>query len=474
MSSPIYGEKSLQSARYIAAGAFPSRPRPVVFVLAAILLLPLIFFLEKQAALAQILYREPQRSVWTRQQAPQPQQSPQDKHNEGTLPAPGGYIGARFVEWQPAAAPPPRALKSRASRRPEPAGPHSPQQKQQQALQKKHNEGTLLILGGYPGTTYFSLAHDMAAALSRSADLRLIAVDAPGGMESLRDLLLLRGIDLALVSENVLYYADAAASFGPGLQDRLTYITQLYGEEVHILAGSNVLSIDDLSGKKVAVPPQDGNAEFTVRDLLRRLHVDAEVVEAAAADAIDDVRSGALAAIVLVGGKPLRFVEELPRDGTLHLLALPSAHSLADGYSPSSFWADDYPALIPEQQTVDTVSVAAVLVANNVAKSEESYQRISRFVPAFFGALSELAGPRWHPKWSEVNLAATLTKWPRFPEAKEWVDRTLREQTASVQRDFDNFLRISSPEGSATRSPEARKQLFEEYLKWTRSATGAR
>jgi len=109
---------------------------------------------------------------------------------------------------------------------------------------------------------------------------------------------LLRGVDLALVPENVLDYADTTASLGPDLPERLTYISRLYGEEVHILVGPGAYSIENLSGKKIAVPPEDGNAEFTVRDLLRRLHIDADVVKVAAADAIDDVRSGALAALV--------------------------------------------------------------------------------------------------------------------------------------------------------------------------------
>jgi uncharacterized protein len=289
---------------------------------------------------------------------------------------------------------------------------------QQQALQKKYNEGTLMILGGYPGTTYFNLAHEMAAALAGRDDLGLIAVDAPGGIESLRDFLLLRGVDLALVPENVLDHADATASLGPRLRERLTYITRLYGEEVHILVGPGADSIENLSGKTIGVPPESGNAEFTVRDLLRRFHINAEVVKVAAADAIDDVRSGTLAALVLVGGKPLRLVDSLPKDGSLRLLALPSTQALVDGHSPSNFRADDYPALISEEQTIDTLSVDAGLIANNTAQSEESNRRIARFVPAFFGALAELAGPRWHPKWGEVNLAATLGKWSRFPRQR--------------------------------------------------------
>jgi len=344
---------------------------------------------------------------------------------------------------------------------------------QQQALLKKYNEGGLLILGGSPGTTYFNIVHDMAAAVGGNDDLRLIAVDAPGGIESLRDLLFLRGIDLALVPENVLDYADATGAFGPGLRERLTYVTQLYGEEVHFLAGPGISSLENLRGKKVAVPPEDGNAEFTTRDLLRRLRIQAEIVRVASVDAIDDVRSGTFAALALMGGKPVRFVSGLPRDGSLRLLAVPFTQALGDDYSPSSFRADDYPSLVPEGQTVDTLAVNAVLVANSPAKSDASTRRVARFVPALFGALSDLGGPQRHPKWSEVNLAASVPRWPRFPIAQELLEKTLREQAASVQKDFDQFLLANSPRGSQGRSPEERRRLFDEYLKWTRTWTGA-
>jgi uncharacterized protein len=325
-----------------------------------------------------------------------------------------------------------------------------------------------MILGGYPGTPYFNIVHDMVAALTRNSDLRLIAVDAPGGMDSLRDLVFLRGIDLALVPGNVLAYADATPSLVPGLRERLAYITELYGEEIHILAGAGISSMESLNSRKIAVPPEDGNAEFAVRDLLRRLHIDAEVVKVEVSDAI-----GAVAALVLVGGKPLRFVAGLPKDGSLHLLTLPATQALGDGYAPSSFGAEDYPTMIPDGQTINTVSVSAVLLANNAAKPDESYQRIARFIPVFFGSLSEFSALHGQPKWSDVNLAATLDKWPRFPAAQDWLDTALREQSASVQKDFEEFLRLNRPAGSSARSPAERRQLFEEYLKWTRSATRA-
>jgi TRAP-type uncharacterized transport system substrate-binding protein len=318
-----------------------------------------------------------------------------------------------------------------------------------------------------------SWATSKAVALGAGDGLRLIPLDAAGGIDSLRDLLLLRGVDLALVPGNVLGDAGTAEAL-PGLRNRLAYVTVLYGEELHILAGPGVAAVENLNGRKIAVPLDDVGAERAVRDLMRRLGVEAAVVRVAAADAIDEVRSGAFGALVMTGGKPMRFVAGLPKDGSVRLLALPpqaSDQAAEDGYSPGRFDADDYPALIPGGQTIDTISVSAVLVARNTERPEDSHRRVARFVRAFFGALSDLAGPRWHPKWREVNLAATLGGWTRFPAATEWLDMAMREQSASVQRDFDEFLRVNGPTGALPPSSAARRQLFEQYLTWTRRAT---
>jgi TRAP-type uncharacterized transport system substrate-binding protein len=161
------------------------------------------------------------------------------------------------------------------------------QQQQQQAFQKQYNDGALMMLAGHPGTTYFAMARDISTALVGNEDLRLLPIDAGGGTESLRDLLYLRGVDMALLPSNALVQANASAMFGPNLSQRLNYITQLYGEEVHVLVRPEIRSFEQLRGMKIAVPPQDGNAEFTLRDLLRRNRTQVEVVRMAAPDAVD-------------------------------------------------------------------------------------------------------------------------------------------------------------------------------------------
>jgi TRAP-type uncharacterized transport system substrate-binding protein len=119
-------------------------------------------------------------------------------------------------------------------------------------LQRKLNESAVMILAGHPGSGYFAMAHDIATVLGKSDDLRMITLDAAGGAENLRDLLLLRGVDLALVPANAL--ANTSGSLGPDLPRRLAYITKLYSEETHILAGPGISSFENLSGKKIAVP----------------------------------------------------------------------------------------------------------------------------------------------------------------------------------------------------------------------------
>ena len=251
--------------------------------------------------------------------------------------------------------------------------------------------------------------------------------------------------------------------------ERLAYITKLYGEEVHILVGPGISSLEHLRGRKIAIPPGDGNAEFTAHDLLGRFGIETELIKATPADAIDEVRSGSFAALLLIGGKPMRLIAGLPKDGSLRLLALPGGGPL-DGYSPAGLSAEDYPTLVPSGQTIDTVSVSAVLVAKTTAKSDPSNRRIARFVPAFFDGLSELAGPQWHPKWAEVNLAATVAGISRFPAAKEWLDRATLEQMASVRRRFDEFLGATRPAGSPAPSPRLRRELFEQFMKWSRKS----
>lgn len=343
---------------------------------------------------------------------------------------------------------------------------------QHQALRIKLNESTLLVATSHPSAAYFGMAGDMATVFSSSDGVRILPVASNGGALTLRDLLFLRGIDMAIVPSNALAHAKATEALGGGLAQRVAYITRLYSEELHLLVGRGVRSIEDLRGKQIAVPAEDGTAQFTAEDLFGRLRLRVELVTTNPADAIDKVRAGSLAAALLVGGKPLPQLIRLAKDGSVRLLDLSFARSLDEAYSPAVFVADDYPALIPPGQIVETLAVSPVLLTNSGKGSEESARRVARVIPALFGGLSGLALADRHPKWRDVNLAATLPGWSRLAAAEEWLAKAREQQAGSLQKRFEDFLRARRKPGAPDLSAAEQKRLFDEFVGWTRKSLG--
>lgn len=116
--------------------------------------------------------------------------------------------------------------------------------------------------------------------------------------------------------------------------------------------------------------------------------------------------------------------------------------------------------MIPEGQTVDTLAVTAVLIAYNWPKNTDRYQRVQKFVEAFFPRISEFRQAPRHSKWREANLAANLPGWNRFVPAEAWI-RNRRSQKATAQV-------TSVPPG-----PEPQDgALYQEFLKWKRARQG--
>ena len=341
---------------------------------------------------------------------------------------------------------------------------------QQEALRAKLNETTLILATSHPSASYFAMAHDITAVLGKSDDVRVLPITSDGGIENLRDLLFLRGVDMAIVPANALAHAKATESLGAGLPQRIAFVTKLYSEEIHLLVGRQIGALADLRGKKVAVPLEDGMAQFTAGDLFPRIGVEIEPVRLSVIEAIEQVRSGELAAALLIGGKPSPFLSGIPKDGSIRLLGLPFTPALEEGYGPAAFRAEDYPALIPASVVIDTVAVSAVLMANIARGSEESSLRIAKFVPSFFNAMSERSLLDRHVKWREVNLAATLPGWSRFAAAEEWLRKAQQQQALFLQKSFEEFLRATRPPGSPNLTSVQQKKLFDEFVSWTRKS----
>jgi uncharacterized protein len=331
------------------------------------------------------------------------------------------------------------------------------------------NENVVTIMAGSPSGTDLAIVQDLAAVLDDGDKLRVLPMVGKGPEQNIKDVMFLRGVDMGVTQANLLKHFDKTGELGPNLKGQIAYIAKLFNEELHILVRSDVDDIRELNGKYVNFGTQGSGAEITGRLIFAALGVDTQEVHLSDADAIQKLKDGDIDATIVVTGKPAPVLAGLEDTSGLKLLPVPYAKGLEDEYYPATLTHDDYPALIPAGGRVDTMSVCAVLVSFNWPTDSVRYAKIAKFVDRFFSNFDAfLATPR-HPKWREVNFAATLEGWKRSPLSQRWIDRAKAAATDSASRShFDAFLAQASGSRTTPISDAERADLFRAFLEWNR------
>ena len=122
------------------------------------------------------------------------------------------------------------------------------------ALKQRKNAWTVGVAGGHLSGTYMIFADEMAQVLDDGDNLRVIPIVTPGAASNLDDLLYLRGVDVVMTQSDVFEYFRTQRKT-PNLESRIHYIIRLPVSEMHVLAGAETKSIEDLRGKKVSFGP---------------------------------------------------------------------------------------------------------------------------------------------------------------------------------------------------------------------------
>jgi hypothetical protein len=78
-----------------------------------------------------------------------------------------------------------------------------------QAEREKANENLVMVLGGTLGGPWIHMAQDNALTVTDGDNLRVLPVAGEGAKKNLRDVLLLRGVDLGITRLDVLNDAKA-------------------------------------------------------------------------------------------------------------------------------------------------------------------------------------------------------------------------------------------------------------------------
>jgi TRAP-type uncharacterized transport system substrate-binding protein len=342
------------------------------------------------------------------------------------------------------------------------------------AIRERKNAWTVGIAGGLIDGTYMRFADELAKVLDDGDNLRILPIVSYGAASNLDDLLYLRGIDLAVTQSDVFEYFRTERKT-PNLQNRVHYMLRLPIAELHILARTDIRSLEDLRGKRVNFGPAGSGSSLTGTIVFQRLGVQVEQILIDQQSALQKLQSGEVAALVRVVGKPVDFFGRIPPNSGLHLISIPFSSVFADYYTVGEFEAKDYPSLISESEKIDTIAVPAVLAVFNWPRGSDRYRRIERFAERLFSQWDQFLVPPRHPKWRDVNLSATVPGWTRHIIAEQMLGRFYGPAAATqedISRDFQTFLdRIGT---GAPQSQADREALFREFLQWRAQQGGRR
>jgi TRAP-type uncharacterized transport system substrate-binding protein len=317
---------------------------------------------------------------------------------------------------------------------------------------------------------------DLALSLAEKQErLRLLPIAGVGPLQNAKDVMFARGIDLGIIQSDVLDEIKRNPPF-TGVENYLQYITTLYDQELHILVGRDIQSVQDLSGKKVNFGPRDGGTYTTATNVFNALSVNVEMTNLAQPIALDKLRRGEISALVSVATKPSRLFHDIRPEENLQFLAITG--DLPANYSATAINADDYPELVAQEAPVRTIAVGTVLVTYNWPIKSERYQRVNRFVQAFFAHLEDIKAR--HPKWRDFDINASVTGWTRYPPAEQWIKQaglTPQITTASAaeppRRALDAQAQILDPQEREAlfrefAAYERRESLFKEFATYVR------
>lgn len=329
----------------------------------------------------------------------------------------------------------------------------------------KINSWTIGLAGGLPEGTFIRFAAEIARNLNDPEGMRVLPVITQGATDNVRDLLYLRGIDLAITNADVLEHFKRIEPI-PNIEKRLHFVSEMVISEVHLVVRPEINSVKDLEGKKVSLGAKGAGQSTTGPIVFKRLGVKPEFVYVNNAIALEKMKTGEIVAIVNNGAKPLDLLTKFKNDSDFKFLPIP-IERFDEYYVPATLTSQDYPGFIKPGEKVETLGVQTVLAVYNWPRESDRFRRVQRFIERYFDLFEKFHQPPYHPKWKAVNLAANVPGWTRYSVA----DERLRQMTAAKQPPRVSIETSPRPKAVPTR-PTAdaadQEKLFQQFLEWSK------
>src|SRR6185503_1630651 len=253
---------------------------------------------------------------------------------------------------------------------------NAPPAPSEQQIKEQVNAGTVGLAGGLLEGAPIRFATEIARVVNESNQVHVLPIVTRGPTENVNDLLYLKGVDLAVISSDTL---EEYRSQVPNIQQRLSYILNLFPSELHIFVRPEIRSLQDLAGKKVNFNTQGTAAAFSGPLIFSRLGIDVDKMFIPHPVALEQMRRGEVSGVVFITSKPIDAFLRGRWEGGFKFLPVSYDARFEDYYLPTSLNSTDYPSLIASGERVDTIAVPTILVAYNWRNNTDRYQRAARF-----------------------------------------------------------------------------------------------
>jgi TRAP-type uncharacterized transport system substrate-binding protein len=354
-------------------------------------------------------------------------------------------------------------LAQAAPRRAQPI-PNKPISEDETAKAARLNNWTVGLAGGLLEGTFVRYAADLGKALDDGDNLRVLPIVSFGAVGNVSDLVYLKGVDFAITYSDVLdHFRNVEKT--PGISQRVNYIIPMFQGEVHVYVRPEIKSFQDLVGKKVNFNTVGSAANYTGGIVFDRLGIKPERLYQNNSIALEAMRKGEIAGIVHVVGKPNDLFAKIKPEPGFHFLPVEFSEKFEDYYVPAELTSADYPNLIPQGQSVQTISVPALLAVYNWKPDTDRYRRCVRFVEYLFERFDKLREAPFQPGWKQMNLAGTIPGWTRFPPAQALVDRAAARASRST---IDPVLARAQAARAAPDNQAEQERLFQQFLEWNK------
>ena len=286
-------------------------------------------------------------------------------------------------------------------------------------------ENLTLATGGTTGT-YYAVGGVMATVLNPVLENSSITVTSTGASKANIQLIDDEDADLALVQNDVMYYAYNGIDLfeEEGAYTTFAAVAGLYDETVQIVTcDPSIATIADLAGKTVSVGDAGSGVEFNAKQILAAYDLsfdDIKVVNASFQDSADSLKDGKIDAAFVVAGAPTTAVVDLATVKDISLVQLDAEHieklqGEYDFYTETVIPAGTYTGF---DEDATTVSVRATLIASTEVSEDAVYELLA----GMFDNQEELIAG--HAKFEFLNLedAVKGISVPFHPGAMKYFD----------------------------------------------------